>query len=292
MIDTKIEWADHTVNFWWGCSKISPACQHCYAETMAARWRADSVTWGTLGKRWIRDKAEAEARKIDALSLASGGLHRAFVNSMSDSFEAHPALVAPRRDMLDLLASLTGTRWLLLTKRPQQVLTMIPPHWRDEWPAHIWIGTTVEDQQRAEERLPALLEIPAPGRFLSCEPLLGPVDLWPWLGDHEDRPTTWGTISWVIAGGESGPHARPMHPDWPRALRDQCSATATHFFFKQWGEWDQAKPIPTESFHQGKPRDGHVFVQEDGEIVVSERVGKKRAGRLLDGIEWSETPSR
>lgn len=291
MLNTLIEWAHHTVNFWWGCAKVSPACEHCYALAMAARWKADLVKWGPLGARWIRRKAAIEARVAAGKGPRKGTPPRIFVNSMSDTFEDHPALDEPRALMLSLIASLPGANWLLLTKRPQNARRMVPFRWLTDWPAHVWIGTTVEDQEHAEERIPHLLDIPAAVRFLSCEPLLGPLDLTSWIGDLLQRPPSFGEIHWCIAGGESGPGARPMHPDWPRSLRDQCAAAGVPFFFKQWGEWAQARHIPPDDFAKGPDRPGYVFVQHDGTPIVTERVGKKKAGRSLDNREWSEVPA-
>ena len=254
MLNTAIEWAHHTVNFWWGCSKVSPACANCYAESIATRFRAKEVQWGEGGGRWIRPKAFTEAAKIERISLAAGGGQRVFVNSMSDTFEAHGALITQRAMMLNLLANSPGANWLLLTKRPENIAAMVPPHWMKDWPAHVWIGTTVENQDQAALRIPPLVAIPAAIHFLSCEPLLGPIDLCKHGGP---------LISWVIAGGESGPKARPMRYEWIKSLADQCHAGGERFFFKQWGEYDE---------------DGY-------------RPGKKAAGRLLDGREWNEVPA-
>ena len=164
--------------------------------------------------------------------------------------------------------------------------------WISEWysgntPKQIWIGTTVENQARADERIPALLNIPARVRFLSCEPLLGPVDLK--FTNHPEANNLDGysrcgmdekhdkIMEWVIAGGESGPRARPMQADWVRSLRDQCDAAAVCFFFKQWGEYgpnwlndDDGNKLP------------------DSEWM--DKLGKKNAGRVLDGVTWDEVP--
>lgn len=253
--ETGISWADATWNPWIGCVKVSPGCTNCYAEDLArarmqsfggaALWRGQhhrTKSWGDPG-RWDR-KAAKEGRRI-----------RLFVASMADVFEAHPDLVEWRREALEVLSALTNTDVMLLTKRPQNVRGMVPAAWLAPggWPAHVWLGTTVEDQQRAEERVPALLRIPARVRFLSCEPLLGPLDLAPWLGD--------GGPEWVIVGGESGPRARPACSAWFGSIRDQCAEAGTPFHFKQHGE--------------------HL----DGV-----RVGKAAAGHLLDGVEHLAFP--
>lgn len=267
-LNTKIEWARHTVNFWWGCEEVSPACAFCYAREWAKYASKGKATWGADGERWIRAAALDEARKIDRLALGERatetGYTRVFVNSMSDTFEDHPALGEARAAALELMGSLVNVQWLLLTKRPENVQRMVPEAWRTAWPAQVWIGTTVEDQARADLRIPELLCIPAKVRFLSCEPLLECVRLDKCQDD--ELGATWNTlemsIHWVICGGESGAHARAMNPAWARSLRDQCVAAGVPFFFKQWGEYGA-----------------------DGE-----RIGKKAAGRLLDWREWSEVP--
>ena len=266
MQNTKIEWAHDTLNWWWGCAKVSPACEHCYAEMMCKLFGQGRAVWGATGKRWIRENAVRDAHKI--LRLAeTGERRRVFVNSMSDTFEEHPGLTEARIDALGFMAAYSAVNWLLLTKRPENVRRMVPTAWLDDWPAHVWIGTTVEDQKRADERIPVLLSIPAKVRFLSCEPLLGPVTINSIGGDVLESELNEG-VDWIICGGESGAGARPMHLDWARSLRDQCQAGGVPFFFKQWGEW-----IPED---------------DDGPMV---RVGKKAAGRQLDLVEWNEVPS-
>jgi protein gp37 len=168
------------------------------------------------------------------------------------------------------------------------------------WPLpNVWLGTSAEDQQRADERIPLLLQTPAAVRFVSLEPLLGPIDLM-----SIEAPETRNVLDWVICGGESGPHARPMHPDWARSLRDQCAAAGVPFFFKQWGEW--RPPGPTSEYDTGGhvpglPRaliisqDGtvHHFGETAGDGAKSMlRVGKRAAGRLLDGKEHNAMPGQ
>lgn len=188
--------------------------------------------------------------------------------------------------------------WLLLTKRPENILRMTAGLF-DPWPAHVWIGTTVENQGQADRRIPELLKVPAAVRFLSCEPLLGPVDLGRsccigrvralddvglsarLASDVEATFSILDGLNWVIVGGESGPDARPMHPDWARSLRDQCQAAGVPFFFKQWGEW--IHPHPKELHLSPAPL-------TEWEGLTIQRVGKKAAGRLLDGRTWDEFP--
>lgn len=295
-------------NPWWGCSRVSPACQHCYAETFAHRYGHD--IWGKDSeRRFFGDKHWNEPLRWNRKAEADGVRRRVFCASMADVFEARADLDEHRARLWELIAATPWLDWLLLTKRPASVHVLAPARWFVEpgnllceacggsaslplgttcneheprmtgWPANVWIGTTVEDQQRADERLPLLRSIPAPVRFLSCEPLLGPLDL------------DLTGISWVIVGGESGPGARPMDPEWVRTLREQCVSADTRgtegmpapaFLFKQWGDWaDEDHPLAAL---EGRPH--HVF--ESGEHVY--RVGKKTAGRILDGRTWDEVP--
>ncbi len=213
--------------------------------------------------------------------------------------ERQATLQDVRDQVFALIEQTPHLDWLLLTKRPQNVLRMVPEKWKAGFPANVWIGATVENQARADERIPQLLNIPATVRFLSCEPLLGPVDLgWPiagapahfWKGG---KPTENDRIHWVICGGESGPGARPMHPDWARSLRDQCSAAGVPFFFKQWGEWLYPPDIGLSFDDFPKAERGQVWTStgptsRKGYDLV--RVGKKKAGRELDGRTHDEFP--
>lgn len=248
--NTKIEWAHHSVNLWWGCSKVSPACQNCYAELLAKLFSRGKATWGVHGQRWIRDAAAVrELQKLDASAGKRGVRERVFINSMSDTFEDRADLIVPRQFLWDAAESLHNLDLLLLTKRPENVRSMVPCAWLyGAWPSNVWLGTTVEDQQRANQRIPVLLKVPAAVRFLSCEPLLGPIDLgnvdddegntvealtgiWRIEGRGCSRPGT--RIDWIICGSESGAKARPMDPAWPRMLRQQCATEGTAFFMKQ-----------------------------------------------------------
>lgn len=287
--NSKIEWTDHTFNPWLGCTKISPACDHCYAEGWAKRtgspelWngqrrRTSTAYWGQPIV-WNRKAMGRERRKVFCASLAD-----VFDNQAPDEW---------RRDLFKLIRDCTHLDWLLLTKRPQNAWGTIQDaigafDQNMPWPwPHVWIGTTVENQAEADRRIPHLLAVPAKKRFLSCEPLLGPVDLtkiemlggdatldainpvsdadlWRDQWDPNVTGTTledaiegfrdFGgtyppsdkphpTINWVIAGGESGSGARPMHLDWARSLRDQCQAAGVPFFFKQ---MMKKAPIPDE----------------------------------------------
>jgi len=248
---------------------------------------------------------------------------RVFCSSLADVFEDRPELEAPRRRLFKLIQATPNLDWLLLTKRPENIHKLTykaidpfdepdcdfniagEPNGLDiadfgELYPNVWLGTTVENQEQADRRIPELLKIPARVRFLSCEPLLGPVDLLlhqPADGYHDaltgekcdlrSFQVTPG-ISWVIAGGESGPNARPMHPDWARSLRDQCMAAGVAFHFKQHGEWG---PQPVKDWNV---KDRHWFADGSGkdEGVSVWRVGKHAAGRVLDGRTWDEFPNQ
>lgn len=280
--NSKIEWTDHTFNPWVGCTKVSPGCDHCYAEGWAKR-TGGSALW--QGER--RRTSEANWRqpvKWNKQSEAEGRRYRVFCASLADVFD-NQAEPEWRDDLFALIRETPHLDWLLLTKRPQNIAKMLPADWRAGYP-NVWLGTTVENQTEADRRIPHLLNVPARVRFLSCEPLLGPVD----LTAHFLNPQGFtDTPRWVIAGGESGPGARPMHSDWARSLRDQCAAAGVPFFFKQWGEW-----APNEEFTHFPRSDAavHEWLVPGSDLIEghSWRYGKKRAGRLLDGIEHNGIP--
>ena len=273
--------------------KVSAGCAHCYAETLNHRWGHNN--WGPPATTARRRTAPANWRQPLIWNKSAAGAEtrpRVFCASMADVFEDHPQVAPWRADLFDLIAETPNLDWLLLTKRPQNVKPYLIDAGRGfrDLPPNVWIGTSVEDQATANERIPHLLAIPAQVRFLSMEPLLGPVDLRlsdAWLPSdcYELRER----LHWVIVGGESGGSARPMHPDWVGSLCNQCEAAGVPFFFKQHGEWLEfgadaapgSAPIDTTR----TPR--HTF--PDGTLMF--RVGKKRAGRLLDGRTWDELPT-
>lgn len=247
---TKIEWCHHTFNPWVGCAKVSPGCANCYAavDTPARVARSGGVElWGKNADRQIKaDSGWREPLAWDRAAAKAGERRRVFCLSQGDWLEDRWDLDAPRLRLLDLIDRTPNLDWLLLTKRPEQFKAVLlravqrVPGDVDtydraivlgtEWllgrpPANVWVGVSVEDQPRADERIPALLKIPAKVRFLSVEPLLGPVDLAPWL----DR------LDWVIVGGESGPKARPCNLAWIRSVVDQCKAAGVPCFVKQLG---------------------------------------------------------
>ena len=239
--NTKIEWADHTFNPWIGCQAISPGCANCYAAAWAKRYGRDFAD-RTLTKTWALPKlwnAQAEA-----FHAQHGRRQRVFCASLADVFDNE---VDPqwRADLLALIRDTPNLDWLLLTKRIGNVGNMLPvPFDFDRLYANVWLGATVVNQEEADRDIPKLLATPARVRFLSMEPLLGPVDLAHYLTENRWRAdgsvTTRGIVpgtrlDWVIAGGESGPGARPSHPDWYRALAGQCRAAGVPFFMKQMG---------------------------------------------------------
>ena len=277
--NSKIEWTDHTWNPWVGCTKVSPACDHCYAEGWAKR--SGQVKWGRERKRTSSENWRKPMRWND-MAAAVGENKFVFCSSLADIFD-NQVPEEWRRDAFDVMMKTPNLVWLLLTKRPQNIIRFLSA---DLYNAkNIWLGVTVENQAEADRRLPALLSINGYfKRFVSCEPLLGPLDL------NYVKSTFFGAFSalsgiciddvqrfrkldWVIAGGESGPGARSSQAHWFRNLRDDCVSADVNFFFKQWGEY---APHRSSSSY-------------DTPMV---RVGKKTAGRILDGREWSQRPQQ
>jgi protein gp37 len=316
MKNSAIEWTHHTFNPWHGCLKVSPGCTNCYAETLSKRFgrsiwgpasttprKAMSENYWRQPETWNREAEQAGERK------------RVFCASMGDWAEDHPMVTPWRRRLFDLIPETPWLDWLLLTKRMDAdwIMSLVP--WGDQWPDNVWLGTSVENQACAEDRIPELISIPARVRFLSCEPLLGPIEFldqpwWDWRYTYKmfqgavgqalgvDQPP----IHWVIAGGESGHGARPMHPDWVRSLRDQCQEAEIPFLFKQWGNW-RPVPLEREMWHdfmdttgkigQCKQRaDGnwHQDMRGPDPVVIQHFKDKHKAGRELDGVIWDQFP--
>lgn len=334
---SKIEWTDATWNPVTGCTRVSPGCEHCY------------IDWAPPFRIAGRHFVDSSGTRSNAIGSTTGvALHpervdqplrwkkprRIFVNSMSDLFheDVPDALIV---DVFAVMARAARHTFQVLTKRHARmrsllnsqpfraaVLALYAARWGDAgadavtWPLlNVWVGVTVEDQERADLRIRALMETRAAVRFLSCEPMLGPVDLTPChcragstLGcarhnfgsltntQLNSRDMHVPAIDWVICGGESGPGARPMHPEWARSLRDQCSAAGVPFLFKQWGDW---QPY---SIGAGFVYDEHPFRRVGDPITsppwderipgrqIVKRVGKRAAGRELDGRTWDEYP--
>ena len=242
---TEIAWTDHTFNPWTGCTKISPACAHCYAEkSPGSVFRG--VKWGPKAERVVSaDSTWRQPLAWNRKAKREGINRRVFCGSLCDVFEARDDLDEHRARLWGLIEATPNLCWLLLSKRPENVIDMVPRWWMPDipsevgggWPANVWIGATVEDQRRADERIPYLLRIPAPVRFLSVEPLLGPVDLELHEIDIAMELGPWenvqGRLDWVITGSESGPHRRPTDLAWVRSLRNQCQVARVPFFCKQ-----------------------------------------------------------
>lgn len=352
-----------------GCSVVSPGCTNCYAMKQAGRilrmtdgqsHYAGTVTDSKAGTVWT-GKVTRTSDKAFTAPLRRRIPTCYFVNSMGDLFAEGVA-----DEWIDQVFAVMGLspqhRFIVLTKRPERMREYLRP--RPEWDynqgatpyrygktilaareitgshafpvngwplPNVWLGVSVEDQPRADERIPLLLDTPAAVRFISAEPLLGPVDLecvpWPqsWprpIDDVSDGidPLRFrhaggrrDALDWVICGGESGPDARPMHPDWARSLRDQCAAAGVPFFFKQWGEWapcpvDRSGHCRPEPF---TPHDGYVHPDGKGAkwpspggfgeygprelarrgFAPMAKFGKRTAGHLLDGIEHFNWPA-
>lgn len=251
-----IEWTGNTWNPVTGCDRVSEGCDHCYALTLAKRLKAMG------NRRYQRDGDPGTSGPGFGVTLHEDKLFEplrmrrprpVFVNSMSDLFHRDVPISFIER-VFETMAAAPQHVFQILTKRPGRMASVLRRIQPDPLP-HVWLGTSVENQRWADVRIPKLLETPAMVRFLSCEPLLEPIDLSPWFrSDSQPRPG--GRIDWVIAGGESGPGFRPLKLDWVRDLRDQCTAAGVAYFFKQVG--------------------GRT---------------PKAGGRELDGRTWSELPS-
>jgi len=271
MAETKIEWATYTFNPWLGCTKVSPACTHCYAESWAKR--SGLVQWGDNPRRKTTDQYWRQPLKWNELAKSATVRPRVFCASLADVFETNEEVAPWRKEFFNLISKTPNLDWLLLTKRPENIRAMLPNDWGMGYP-NIWLGATVENQEYADKRIPNLLEIDAKVYFVSCEPLLGELNLEQYLYNRYQmggaRPM-YNQVNWVICGGESGPGARPMHPAWARSLQAQCEAATVPFHFKQWGEFSP-----------------NVLGINDS--VPPSRIGKKAAGRILDGRTWDEFP--
>jgi protein gp37 len=268
--------------------------------------RMGRVQWGDNGTRSVTSPANwNQVRRWNAEAVRTGVRRKVFCGSLCDWLEDRHDTNAWRISLLELIELTRGLDWLMLTKRPENAVRLIQQAAGRsiesffERNPHVWIGTSVENQEQADKRIPLLLTIPANVRFLSMEPLLGPIDVLSVSTNQDARLiVNYKTaINWVIVGGESGHNARPMHPEWARSIRDQCQAAGVPFFFKQWGEWHHDPSFSptapkrcymdtsgTRHEHRGSPdqfRNGHL---------AFDRVGKHLAGHLLDCREWSEVP--
>ncbi len=308
--NSAIEWTDATWNPVTGCTEVTPGCDNCYAKTFAERWR------GTPGHYFEQGFDVVLRPDKLTLPLTWHKPRRVFVNSMSDLFHKDvPDEYIAR--VWTVMAATPQHTYQLLTKRHGRMRSVVRRlAWRTptmKERAHgvsgsiayvqsdeslndhlgrpqvlpnVWLGVSVEDQDRANLRIPALIDTPAAVRWLSCEPLLGPVD----LRRTDKDALVDGGIDWVVVGGESGHGARPMAPHWARDLRDQCTSAGVPFFFKQWGEWAPNGFRGIGDF-RGKELLSGPVLDDMGHREVIERVGKKAAGRELDGRTWDEYPS-
>lgn len=347
MADTSIEWSDKVWNPVSGCTRVSAGCDNCYAVKMTARLEAIGIekyrgltVLNKAGDRQFNGKIKTHDDALE-IPLKWKKPCRIFVNSMSDLFHRDVPFEFIDR-VFAVMALCPQHIFQVLTKRPERMAEYqhrskeMVSYWMGKFVEkdrmetvgrafdaqaelnagrplpNVWLGVSAEDQKRADERIPHLLKCPAAIRFLSCEPLLGPVelghiklhdspegdtDLWPLSGEithdgpgiaEEFRSVKTGTIDWVIAGGESGHNVRPMHPDWARSLRDQCAAAGVPFFFKQWGAW---KPLSTTDGRQQLPFGEYVLPSGKSKGFGFLRAGKKAAGRLLDGVEHNAMPA-
>ncbi|MFA5801242.1 MAG: phage Gp37/Gp68 family protein [Thermoleophilia bacterium] len=306
--NSNIAWTGNTFNPWSGCRKVSEACKNCYAETLPPGMRRHAE-WGDHPRVMASDSYWKQPIAWSRKAEKEGTRVKVFCGSTCDVFEELPELVMARRRLWELIEETKrGLIWQLLTKRPEAMLAWNRSYW---WPINAWAGVTAENQQRFDERYPFLRQVKAPVRFLSCEPLLGPIQL------------NLDGIHWVIAGGESGPNARPTHPDWVRGLRDQCLAAGVPYFFKQWGEygpgmvdmcngmpvfdemWNYQRWVSKASTHISRTdacmdKKGRVlnmgidFMRARDEdafpVTILSRLGKHNTGAIIDGREWREFP--
>ena len=294
MAESSIEWTDYTFNPLWGCEKISPGCKNCYA--MAWDKRVGGKHWGPgSDRRQFSDKHWAEPLKWNAKAAKDGRIYRVFCASMADVFEDHSDWIEPRKRIFDLIGRTPNLIWLLLTKRPENIWPLskgLPP-----LPSNLMFGVTIEDQQRLIERVPHIIEVkrryPGVEVFGSYEPLLSTLE---WGGN----PYFLKLFAWAICGGESGHGARPMHPDWARKLRDDCARASVAFFFKQWGEWCHGSDCRSDAnivLSNGRAGSSSEDFDEETRRLWTDfrpemmaKVGKRKAGRLLDGIEHNGLP--
>ena len=328
--NSKIEWTDHTFNPWEGCQKVGPGCDYCYAETRNARYGGGvAANWGPGAPRRRTSVANwrkplAWNRNADAFYAEHGRRQRVFCASLADVFD-NAVPIEWLRDLCSLIELTPNLDWLLLTKRIGNVFERLIEARSHDWLAgrrNVWLGITVVNQAEVDRDIPKLLRTPANLRFLSIEPMLGPISLNRCMGlGFGPAPM------WVIAGGESGPDARPAHPDWFRSLRNQCAEVGVPFLFKQHGEWLPVSQQDEEftqrlyrsnrkaKLHEDQGRLDDCYgrtctvpqacIQGDGTVLeplapiafqqgtnpmLTFRVGKKAAGRLLDGVEHNGFP--
>lgn len=291
---TNIEWCDSTFNPWIGCTRVSPACDDCYAarstpaRTLGVAWGPKEERRRTSAENWKQPlRWEAQAAEFFE---QHGRRRRVFCASLADVFD-NEVQEPWRLDLFWLILKTPNLDWLLLTKRIgnarhmlREAMCHLDPGAMHQHPLpNLWVGATVANQAEADRDIPKLLATPAAKRFLSIEPMLGPISFEGLFAEPRrinDGTNALEVLDWVICGGESGPKARPMRAAWAQSLRDQCAAAGVPFLFKQWGE------------HLGEHQDG-AHDHEPLELNATDdpvRVGKKAAGRLLDGRTHDEFP--
>lgn len=222
--DSKISWTNHTFSSWWGCEKVSPACDHCYAEGMANRF--EPGLWGKNAKRrFFGDKHWQQPLRWDRAAAKAGKKAFVFSASMSDVFEDREDLIPTRTRLWKLIQDTPNLIWQLLTKRPENIRKMLPPSWLETPRENVWLGISGENQRRLDERMEHLHDIPAKVRWVSYEPALEALDLSKWKSK----------LDWLIIGGESGHGARPMPLEWVTSALDQCRRFKIKPFVKQLG---------------------------------------------------------
>ncbi len=312
MSKTKIDWCDEVWNPVTGCSKISEGCKNCYAEKMAARLQK-------MGLYKYRNGFKVECHDDEFEKRFPGKGKRIFVNSMSDLF--HPEVPFDFVDSVFTEISKHNNRhaFIILTKRPERMKEYLTSDRSNHkfagymgWPLkNLWLGVSIENQKAADERIPLLLQTPAALRFVSVEPMLEaiklPLDLCTrkacndWSSGYCDNPDcNERAINWVICGGESGANSRPLHPDWVRSLRNQCTSAQIPFFFKQWGRWqpiyDREKDDPDWRRIPGEiPGKVCCMNINGGQGFHGERVTYFKKLKiehlpLLDGERWNQMP--
>jgi protein gp37 len=326
--NSKIEWTHHTFNPWHGCSKVSPGCDNCYAERDSNRFNPTKTLWGVDADRLeLSEKYWATPHKWNQRAAVNGVRERVFCASMADVFDKN-APEGARERLWQLIKDTPHLDWLLLTKRIGNAKTMLPDDWGNGY-LNVWMVISVVNQEEANRDIPKLLSTPAAIRGLSLEPLLGAIELFQsvsckWcrgmgysLHGPDEIPCSAcdgfeanpveelmnSGIDWVIVGGESGSNARPMHPDWVRSLREQCKWAVIPFFFKQYGEWE-VHSHENGHFNSDMLTNGAVWLDIDGKTQSHSshglsdgafamiKVGKHKAGRLLDGVTHDEYPVR
>lgn len=309
--ETGIAWCDSTFNAWTRCTRISPACDHCYAEQWANRAKHPIAPSGLPLPVWGPDAPRAATSrtnwnqpiKWNREAIANGTRPRVFCGSLMDVFESHPALDASgvRSRLWDLIEATPALDWLLLSKRwgTEDIEGMVPKAWAKGWPLNVWAGSTVENQEWAERRIPALLRVPAAVRFLSIEPMVGAVDLSRWIGSRSGVCTICrfadgdhdlalhgaiGGIGWVILGGESGHHARPFDLTLARQTSAQCIEAGIAVFWKQLGARPLIGSRDASDAEKAEHRSGHP--RSRGTLARTETYFSLKDGHGGDVSEW------